>query len=267
MYNFKKYFSAAYHQPYPKVFWLMPVLIIIVHFVIIFEEEPDIDVIMSNWGYYRALLFSLAVAMLLVYWVRKQSIRLDAALPWQAHFAKRLKQQLLRGLIFPLTFALPLATVYFIVLEINIIETVYFNRYLPLMVLLLLLLNTLAFGWNQYFRRSPYVHKKKALAKVQLAQHIKASAIACVYVAAGACHYRTTKGEQFVWTGTFGEAELQLGESFFAIRRGVLVNRSAIVEVLPEGDLLKVVLTFEVPISLVVSHRKLAEFKRWLAQE
>lgn len=204
---------------------------------------------------------------MLVYWVRRQSIKLDAALPWHAHFAKRLKQQLLWGLIFPLLLAIPLATVYFMVLEINIIHTVYFRRYLPLMALWLLLLNSLAFGWNQYFRRNPYVPNKRAIAELQREGHMMAKAIACVYVAGGTCHYRTHKGERFAWTGSFESAEQQLGPAFFSIRRSVMVSREAIVEVLPEGDLLKVVLAFEVPVSLVVSNRKLVAFKRWLQKD
>lgn len=267
MLNFKKYFNASYHQPYPSVYFLSPILLLVVHGLIIFEEDYDIGTIMANWGYYRALLFSWAVSLWLMYWVRKESIKLDALMPWHVYFVGRLKQQLLRGVVFPLLFAAFLATGYFAILKDNIIHTVYFSRYLPLMVLLLLLLNVMAFGWNQYFRRNPYVRNKRAVARLQLEGHIAASDIACVYVADGACHYRTAKGEHFAWTGTFEEAELQLGTAFFSIRRGVLISRANIVDVLPEGKLLKVVLAFEVPVSLVVSHRQLVAFKRWLAQE
>ncbi|RYD84649.1 MAG: LytTR family transcriptional regulator [Sphingobacteriales bacterium] len=135
------------------------------------------------------------------------------------------------------------------------------------MILLLLLLNAMAFGWNQYFRRSRHMRNKKSMAKLQVANHIATNEIACLYVDNGICHYRTPQGNRFVWTATFEEAEVQLGPGYFTIRRGVMVSRSAIVEVLVEGKQLKVVLAFEVPISLVVSHRKLAEFKQWLAQE
>lgn len=266
MQNLKKYFSASYHQPYPKVLWLMPLLLITVHCFIVFEEKPSLKVIMTNRGYYRALLFSLGVAALLVYWVRAKSIKLDTLLPWQANFGRRLKRQLLLGLVFPLLLALCLATCYFAFLKINIIDTVYFTRYLPMMAVLLLLLNTLAFGWNQYFRRNSYVRNKRTVAELQVAGHLLANHIACVYVANGVCKYHTANGEHFAWTGTFETAVQQLEPAFFLIRRGVLVNRNAIVAVLPEGKLLKVVLAFEVPVSLVLSYRKLAEFKRWLAE-
>lgn len=263
----KKYLSAAYHQPYPTVKWLLPLLVVSVHILITFEEKPPLAYILSNWGYYRALCCSVGIAMLLTWWVRRQSIRLDGKVSWMADFGRRLKLQVLMGLLVPLLFALVLATVYFACLHIHIFHTVYFTRYLPLIVLLLLLLNLLALVWHLYFKRRPYVHNTKVVKQAQVAGHMAANDVACLYVIDGACYYHNIKGERFGWIESFQQAVVQLGPAFFLIRRGVLVNRSAIVSVLPDGKLLKVELAFEVPVPLVVSHRKLADFKQWLAQE
>lgn len=127
MLTLKKYFKVGCHQPYPSVYFLSPILLLVVHGMVIFEEDYDIGTIMTNWGYYRALLFSWCVSLALVYWVRKESIRLDALIPWHGHFIGRLKQQLLWGIVFPLLFAMLLATAYFAFLKINITDTVYFN--------------------------------------------------------------------------------------------------------------------------------------------
>ncbi|RYF84486.1 MAG: hypothetical protein EOO03_14735 [Chitinophagaceae bacterium] len=263
----KKYFRASYHQPYPSVPWLLPFLIVTVHFLIIFEEKPSFITIMSNWGYYRALLFSWAVSLLSVYWVRRKSIGLDASFPWRSYFSKRFAQQLKWGIILPTVLTLCLATAYFAFLKVNIMHTVYFSRYIPMMAVLLTLLNVLAFGWNQYFIRIEYTPNRQAIANIQWERHVHNDDIACVYAHHDACHYRNRSGDYFLWTGTIEEAALLLGPSFFLIRRGVLIERNAIINILAEGELLKVVLAFEVPVSLIVSHRQLAEFKRWLAQE
>lgn len=263
----RKNLSGAKHLPYPAIKWFVPLIVVLVHFLITFEEDPPIAYILSNWGYYRALLFSTGVAVLLVWWVRRQSIRLDAKVSWTADFGGRLKLQLLLAVLVPLLFALVLATTYFACLHINILHTVYFRRYLPLMVLLLLLLNLLVLVWHLYFKRKPYIYNTKVVQQVQVAGHIATNEVAVLYVLDGVCYYHNTKGGRFGWTETFQKAVEQLGSAFFLIRRGVLVNRSAIVNVLPDGKLLKVELAFEVPVPLVVSHRKLSGFKQWLAQE
>ncbi|WAC39046.1 hypothetical protein [Pedobacter sp. SL55] len=282
MLNLKKYFSAACHQPYPSACFLSPVLLFLVHFLITFEEKKELSVIMTNFGYYRALLFSWMVAVGLVWWVRKKSIQLDASLAWREAFAQRLKNQLLYGIFYPLVLAMAIATLYFLYFRINILHTVYFRRYFPLISLFLVLLNTLVFAWNQHFRKDPTMptppapikdvarqplHAKKVSAKLQTANHLMDSQIACVYMYKGVCHYVTLSGEFFLWPGNFEDAEHTLGADFFTIRRSVMVSRLAIKEAQPEEKLMRVVLGFEVPVSLVVSYRNLVGFKNWLNAE
>lgn len=256
---------SRYTLPMPTASWSLLVLVIALHFLLTFEEKKPIAYILTNWGYYRAMLFSLAVAVVLIFWVRYQAIKLDKSAPWTENFNRRLQLQALHGLLLPLIFAIFFVAIYFAVLDINVLRTVYFRRHLPLIGLFLLIFNLLVLVWYLYFKRRPYLNHSKLMVVVQ--DPALGADIACVYIKDGQCFYHDLKGQLFLWTSTLKEAVDKFeGYQFFEVRRGFLVNRSVITAVKPEGTCLKITLSFVLSVPIVVSNRKRTDFKHWLAQ-
>lgn len=256
-----------YNLSFRFISWLFPLLVITLHLLITYEEKKPMLYILSNWGYYRALLFSTVTATAIILWVRQQFLLLDKRLPWTVHFTKRLWWQLLRGVLLPMIFIVGLATVYFAFLQINILHTVYFRRYLLLMVLLLVIVNLVGLVWYLFVKRRPYIHGSKLMHQSLLTKQSAEIDIACIFIENGQCFYCNLAGQRFFWTKTFKEAcDALAGEQFFLIRRGTLVNRQAIATVMPQGSTLKLTLHFELEFSLLVSNRNIADFKHWFAQ-
>ena len=256
---------SAYTLPFPASLWCFTLLLLVVHFLLTFEEKKPIGFILSNWGYYRAMLFSLSVSLVLICWVRYQSIKLDKKVAWIDNFHRRLQLQLLSGMLLPLLLTVVLATFYFAILQVNILDTVYFRRHLPLIGIFLFVFNLLVLVWHLYFKRRPYLNVSKMMV-VERNPGVGAN-IACVYIKDGQCFYYDLKGQYFVWTSTLKDAISQLGgEQFFEVRRGFLLNRTAIADVKPHGTTLKITLFFDFAIPIVVSHRNLADFKHWLVR-
>lgn len=257
-----------YSLPIRSLVVLLPLLVIIIHLLITHEEKKPLLYILSNWGYYRALLFSTVMALAIITWVRQQSILLDKKFPWATRFTKRLNLQILRGLVLPAIFVLLSASIYFAFLGINILDTVYLSRYLFLTLLLLLVLNLIGVVWQLLMKRRPYIHASKLMHQTMLVQQTEEVDIACIIIENRQCFYYNLIGQRFFWTKTFREAiEALEGEQFFLIRRGILVNRKAITHVNPDGASLQLTLQFKLDTPLVVSNRNVVNFKHWFAQK
>lgn len=217
---------------------------------------------LGNWGYYRALVFSAALCLLLMFWVRYCSVRLDRGCPWHINGSARAKKQALWGFLLPLAFAVVGAWCYFLLLQIHILHTVYFKRYFPIIVLLLLLLNSFNAIWALLFNRRQYVNKRLLALTYGV---LPGTDMAIVYRTNGEVFYHDFQGRRFAHFGSLKSTYANLPNTdYFLIRREVLVARKAIQQVVESGATLKLILAYEVPVDLSVSHRNLVDFKHWL---
>ena len=217
---------------YPGHIFKIPAAIFVANAVILYEEKPAIEIILSNKGFYIASLFSSLIAYLairFVFWITR---KLDHHYPWHRNYSKRLLLQFFCAvvlLILPLFIA---AFIYFSAHKIHILNTVYMRRYIPIIFLLLMVLSLyLHYCWENRNRAKKI--PKSLFAKARpMALQLPFEEIAYLYTADKNCYAVNFYGEKIYWNLTLERSLAHFPENLFCkVHRSLVVNIKAIEEV------------------------------------
>ncbi|TRW21936.1 LytTR family transcriptional regulator [Flavobacterium zepuense] len=108
----------------------------------------EIDIAIRSWRFYFALIISLFIALVLVFFVHNTSIRLDAKYSWRNHFLERVSYQICLGIFVAAFIDFLFISVYFLAIGQNVWYNGYFRSGLPVVMILLFLLN--CYYWIHY---------------------------------------------------------------------------------------------------------------------
>lgn len=266
---------------YPGPAFKITAAILAANAVILFEEKPVLSIILSNRGFYIASVFSCIVAYFairLVFWI---TCLLDHHAPWYKNYNKRLLWQLFLGVVTPVLPLFMAATIYFSCQHVNVLDTVYVRRYIPLILLLLIALSAyLHYVWEKK-HRAKKVPKSLLLKKqpLQLLQ-LPIEEIAYLFAENKNCYAVNFFGEKLIWNLTLTESMAQLpSHQFFQVHRSLVISLMAIEDISVVAAKTVIILKDPLPRSLNInetplpikkevspSARENAPFKRWYVQ-
>ncbi|MFD0939707.1 LytTR family transcriptional regulator DNA-binding domain-containing protein [Pedobacter boryungensis] len=261
------WYRAAGAVKYPNYVIKLPFAFLSSHLLIVYEEKHTYAVIFTNPYYYSALLINAVMAYILISVVFRITSLLDYYYPWGRSYKIRMPRQLLGGVLFPILPAIILATLYFAYYEINILNTVYFSRYLQQIVFMLIILNAyLFYHWH-------ILSKQKSIPKALLENYVNEpiaketfTQIACVFIEDKNCFAYNLQGEKIIWNDTLIKSINYLPRSqFYMIKRSFIVNRAVINKVNVVNSR-KTTIKLKSPLNLEVdvSQRENADFKKWM---
>lgn len=216
--------------PYPGPIFKLVAAVISANIVILYEEKPPLLFILSNQGFYIASAISCVFAYIIIDVVFFLTTWLDFKFPWAPYYNKRLLLQFLLGVfapVFPLFLG---ASLYFYVNNINVFETVYVKRYIPMIILLLTCLS----AYLQYYWAKEKGFKKKVSAlqaNLNAPNVLSVDATTIAYLFAEDKNYYAVdfKGNKVGWELTIKETiPLLPSKMFFRINRSMVINRNAI---------------------------------------
>ena len=252
------------------------------HFIIVYGEPSGFFELIIDPDYYLALLpnygFSL-ILVALIHWVNK---RLDRSYDWLSKPLQRTMLQLTFGLLLPAVLAFIFAFFYFRVNGMYVLNTPYLRFDFPIIVLLLLLLNSYYIGYYLYCslqgKRDNTVQAHEADAANRIVSQtfvvnagaktipIPITDISYFYREGEYNYVRTFNSERFLIAKSLDEVQQQLSEQeFFRANRQFLVNRKACehFELLEYG---KLELSVNPPgkEKIIVSQKRAKSFKDWM---
>ncbi|WP_165501710.1 LytTR family DNA-binding domain-containing protein [Pedobacter frigiditerrae] len=201
--------------------------------VILYQEKKPFEVIFTNVGFYIASICSCLFAygaIVLVIWVTRF---LDYRLPWHTNYSKRLFWQLVLGVVFPVLPLFIAAAIYFNRLGINVLKTVYISRYIPLIVLLLVVLSAyLHLLWEKKHRGKKTPKSLLAQKTTQPPLPLPFAEIAYLFAENKSCYVVNYFGEKTGWDLTLKDTMTQLPTNrFFQLHRSLIINLKAIEDI------------------------------------
>jgi len=137
---------------YNDLYFRLIISLLAAHFIVVFGEKPSWAELLLNPNYYISVAGSFIIAFIVVTFVRWLTSRLDRKYDWIQQPIQRAGLQILLVLVVPSIAAFFLATLYFITLGVNILETVYLRFDFPVVVLLLIVLNAYYISYYFYLR-------------------------------------------------------------------------------------------------------------------
>lgn len=256
------------------------------HFIVAYGEPDSFFELIINPDYYLALLPSYGIALILVTVVHRITVRLDRSHDWLSHPLQRATLQLTLALLLPAILAFILAYLYFLVNGLNIFDTPYLRFDYPIIVLLLLLLNSYYVGYYLYWiskiqrQQQPDAQAHEITMPEQTGQTFMVSSGArtipvpvsdiCYFYREGDYNYVATfTGDRFIISQALDELQQKLNEQhFFRVNRQFLVQRKACTEVhtLNFGKL-ELKLSPATKTSVIVSQKRAKSFKQWFTGE
>lgn len=250
------------------------------HFIVMFGVNESFFKVLVRGIYHIPFLSSFIIAFLLFCYVQYITMRLDRRLDWQEHLLWRIPMQLVFGLVFPGLFAFGMAAAYFTLRGYNILETSYLQFDYPVILLLILLLNTYYTGYyivvrlKQANTMQPALltaaeNERKTFLVNRGAKNIPVPLEEIAYFFRERNNYlRTLQGDDYIVSQSLDEIETALsGLDFFRVNRQLLVSRNACkhYEALPYN---KLELTTEPKYEsqVVISQKRSRAFKDWVVK-
>jgi|GEM_PF-2175644 len=198
--------------------------------VILFEEKPNLLFILSNKGFYIASAVSTIFAYLVIELVIGISKWLDQRHPWHAPTKTRPGLQFAFAVLLPIVPLFIAASIYFHLHGINVFDTVYCRRYIPIIGLLLTVLSGYLYycatnGKNTTAKEKP---AKRNLSSVK-SLPLPAEQIAYLFASDKNCFVVNFDGLKLGWELTLKESmQLLPATHFCRINRALVINRNAI---------------------------------------
>src|ERR1700748_1024171 len=146
---------------YNDVVFRIIISAIAAHLIIAFGARESFFQLLLMWDYWRSLILSFLIAFFLIWLVYFATTRLDRKFDWMHHTIARIGLQILTGLALPGCIAFILAFFYFRAFGISIFNTRYLQFDFPVIMLLLLLLN------SYYLTFYLYLQWQSAASKIQ----------------------------------------------------------------------------------------------------
>lgn len=216
--------------------------------------------------YFIAVVANMCICLILVQLIIRLTAYLDVYYPWKERCQKRIKMQLLLGFFVPVLLTLCIIIWYFVLREIKIHNSCYFNRYLHQIVIMSLLLNIYLFTRRD--KTSKLKVTKKDVQPIKEPTSELYEAIACIYIEQKNYFSISLKGEKMGWDYTLSESMTFLPSiDFYPIKHSFIVNKLAILKVnMINAKKTKIVLIAPINLEIEISQRENVGFKRWYAK-
>jgi Ca2+/Na+ antiporter len=267
-------------KPYRDFYFRLVLSLGAAHAIVVFGEQRSLSQLLLMPEYYISVLGSFLIAFILVSMVRWLTIRLDRNYDWMGKPLQRTALQILLVVVAPGLAAFLLATLYFTLQGISILNTVYLRFDFPVIILMLVLLNAYYIAYYFYLQA---VNKKANEPVTGNSEEQSVKAIVIVsqgtkniplpveeisyFFRAHEINYaRTSGGTDYMITQSLDEVQEQLdNRQFFRANRQMLVNFKACdhFELLPYGKLQLVVQPgYKEPV--IISQKRAKQFKEWM---
>jgi len=254
------------------------VAVIAAHFIVTFGEDKTFFEFLLLADYYKSVLGSAVIAILLFSFVRYVTVRLDRQYEWNKFPLNRALLQGLFGLLLTAVLAFLLAAVYFRIYGINILTTVYLKYDFPVIALFVFILNIYYFtyyllvqvkaGHQKSDKSQPAGNYTSVLIVNKGTENlpVNTTQISAFYHEGNYNFLKLFDGNSYLISQTLDDLEKQLDPYlFFRVSRQAIVGRNACksFRILDYG---KLDVTTEPPMKepLVVSQKRSTTFKKWL---
>ncbi|VXA94853.1 LytTr DNA-binding domain-containing protein [Flavobacterium sp. 9AF] len=227
--------------------------------------------------FFTDVIFALIVTYFVGLLLKKMTLYLDFNFSWNDNFKKRVKLQILYGILFPLFISMFLEILYLYFIQIPLSSSSIFYLEFPLAFLLLLLANS--FYVANYF----FIDKNKIINSRDNQHYIENDILAYIIVQKGFKEIKIDlvdcafikSAEKMLWlyayngeiyrlNGTLEEWEKKLKENFFRINRQYLANAKAVESVVSTATRkLQINFIFPQNEEIYVSKANASEFRKW----
>lgn len=229
-----------------------------------YAEQKPIGFMLFKSNFYIAWAIHTPMAYVVVRLCICNTRVLDYRYPWQRSYAKRWPKQLLMVMLLPLLLSMVLVFAYFLAYQKSLLATSYFQRYLFLDGLFVLLLNAALFFDFQWHQRPIKIPKKSRKPNPDLKWPLPEEKIAYIYAKNKACFAVNFDGEELFWQQSLSKTLPHLSKAnFYPLRRSFIVNRKAIAQLVKENQRLQVSLIKPLAQSISVSRSEEQTFKNW----
>jgi hypothetical protein len=261
-------FLVKSHIVYPSIYYRILFYLLSAHFIIAYGEPESLFELLKLPYYYLALTGSFVIVLIISEYVFMVTKYLDVAYLRLTEYNKRIRLQIIWGIIATVLLTVILATLYFLLRGRNIIEEGYFRYDFTVVVSFILFLNAfyLIVGLMQNRR---YQYKIRIPNKETPKDDSDKSPlnIIAIYPTGRGFIAVLKNGESMIWTKTVDQSLRELSEQeYFLINRSDIVNRNIIEGYKPEESR-RLKLILKEPLAtgrvFVVSQRKVVTFKRW----
>ncbi|WP_461789677.1 LytR/AlgR family response regulator transcription factor [Pedobacter sp.] len=267
--------------------WVLAVLAIVVsHHVVAGTQDKDTLQIVRQLNYYVAMAFSWPFTYLLMWWVHFCVRRLDARVPWQLYWQRRLVLQLLLCVVLVILMDLWVVRLYFWVFDNDFSASGYMRTELLIILWMVMFMNAVYTAWffsRNYFHGLRVNGRLKAdLDRMVMSQgaspiridahlgnkllQVSLDEVACFERHENIGHVHLKTGKVYVVDRTMPSLlEMLEGAGFFQINRSVLISLSVVLGVEKYGRAQGLVLLVEgvsLEVSLVVSRSRMNAFRK-----
>lgn len=233
--------------------------------------------------FYKEYLATVLISMVTVELIYFAHVRLDKKAPWrQGHVLYRLLLQAIWGGFVPVVLVMAMAAFYFHIYGVDIRRTDYFYFIAPLVLLLIILLNTIFIMVPVFIQN--LVNRHPDLSLIHSVENeneqpsinvmdgngiriLSAVSVAASYIIEGKVVIKDKEDNEYLADFTLDELEKKyLPEmDFFRINRQLIVARPYIngYSALDYGKI-EVQLSITVPVNTIISQLKSRNFKDWI---
>ena len=257
------------------------VSVIAAHFIVTFGEDKSFFEFLLLADYYKSVLGSAVIALLLFSFVRQVTVRLDSQYGWNKAPLNRALLQGLFGLLLTAVVAFLLAAAYFRLYSINILTTVYLKYDFPVVVLFVFMLNIYYFTYYLLIQLTAG-HQKPANSKLSTDYlsvlivnkgtenlPVNTTQISVFYHEGNYNFLKLIDGTSYLITQTLDDLEKQLDPYwFYRVSRQAIIGRKAC-KSFRTLDYGRLDITTEPPMKepMIVSQKRSAMFKKWLERK
>lgn len=245
---------------------------------------------LRTYDFYKEYLATLFISVTAVEFIYRINVRLNKKVPWHNQIISRLILQLVFGLLVPLLVVFALATLYFAIYNVNILDTDYLLYGFPLIAVLLITLNLILTMLPYFLAGIRQVQKKEVTAVSTVQQDVEGSLpeqhpaptikahegnsvvmltpeqVTAAYIIEGKVVVKERDGKELLTDQTLDDLEKVFATTdFFRINRQLIASRNTCIAYKPlDHGKLEVELSIPVPVNTVVSQLKARAFKEWL---
>lgn len=261
---------------YNDLYFRIAIAFIAAAVIVIFGDRDNIFELLRLGEFYEAMLASFIIALILVTAVNRVTVRLDLTYDWMSHPLQRIGLQVILCFVLPAVAAFALAYLYFNIIGIHILDTVYLRYDFPVILILLFTLNLYYIAF--YFYRQGRLNaggengQDDPDAGILIATQggesrvFRYHEIGYFFHAGDFNFVRTTGNEDLLVSGTLDEIEQQLdGRLFFRVNRQMIVHRNTCKSYshIEHGKLSLVLAPlFKDPV--IISQLKAKKFRDWI---
>jgi DNA-binding LytR/AlgR family response regulator len=244
------------------------------HYIVSFGEPESFFELLFIWDYIRSLLYSWAIAFIIVSLIRWITWKLDRKYEWQQKPVVRLLLQFLFGIITLSLIAFLLAAVYFALHQKNILKTEYLAFDFPVILLMLMITNLYYFvyyvlvKWKSNNDGASDRSYRNVIIIQQSAKNIpiQVADISYFYRANDVNFLRTIDGNDHIVNDTLDQIEQSLEPTrFFRVNRQFITsyNTWQRFEII-ENDKLELFVKPSFKERILISQKKAPDFRKWI---